>query len=139
MANSRSSDRLSQEVTLVARRLDEISRHSAEAARTEDLVRETNAIKGLIGQAARAQPLEGLALQMETLGRQLENFRATPDVRAERAVVDSLQEIRDRIERLDPKAAFQSLEQRLGAIAAVEERLGASRVSNSAWMRSRVM
>lgn len=125
LASSRSSDRLSQEVNLVARRLDEISRHSTDPARIDDLLRETNAIKSLIGQATRAQPLEGLALQMETLGRQLENFRAEPDRQTERAVMEAVQEIRDRVERLDPKAAFQSLEQRLGAIAAIENRLGA--------------
>ncbi len=62
---------------------------------------------------------------METLGQQLENFRAGPDRHAERAVMDALQEIRDRVERLDPKAAFSSLEQRLAAIAAIENRLGA--------------
>ncbi len=125
LASSRSSDRISQEVSLVARRLDEISRHSADPARIDDLLRETNAIKSLIGQAVRAQPLEGLALQMETLGQQLENFRAGPDRHAERAVMDALQEIRDRVERLDTKAAFSSLEQRLAAIAAIENRLGA--------------
>ncbi|PPD15922.1 MAG: hypothetical protein CTY25_04305 [Methylobacterium sp.] len=125
MAQSRASDRLSQEVNLVARRLDDISRHSTDPARIEDLLRETNAIKGLIGQAVRAQPLEGLAFQMETLGRQLENFRAEPDRHAERAVMEVLQEIRDRLERLDPKAAFQSLEKRLAAISAIEHRLGA--------------
>ncbi|MCA3595836.1 MAG: SEL1-like repeat protein [Methylobacterium sp.] len=125
LASSRSSDRLSQEVNLVARRLDEISRHSTDPARIEDLLRETNAIKSLIGQAVRAQPLEGLVFQMEALGKQLENFRSEPDRRAERAVMDAVQEIRDRVERLDPKAAFQSLEQRLSAIAAIEHRLGA--------------
>jgi localization factor PodJL len=125
LASSRSSDRLSQEVHLIARRLDEISRQSTDAERIEDVLRETNAIKSLIGQVVRSQPLEGLVFQMETLGKQLENFRSDPDRRAERAVMDAVEEIRDRVERLDPKAAFQSLEQRLSAIAAIEHRLGA--------------
>lgn len=125
MAASRSSDRLSQEVGLVARKLDEIGRHAASPERLEEIFRETDAIKSLIGQAMRAQPLEGLAFHIEGLTKQLEAFQRNPSRADEGAVLDAIQEIRDRVERIDPQSTFSVLEQRLSAIAGIEQRLDA--------------
>jgi localization factor PodJL len=122
---SRSSNRLNEQVGLVARRLDEIGQQTADSTRMDEILRETGSIKSLIGQAMRAQPLEGLAHHIEALGKQLQAFQRDPDRGDERAVLDQIQEIRDRIERLDPQAGFIALEQRLSAIAAIETRLGA--------------
>lgn len=125
MAASRSSDRLSEEVGLVARKLDEISRHTASPERVEEIFRETDAIKSLIGQAMRAQPLEGLAFHIEGLSKQLDAFQRNPSRADEGAVLDAIQEIRDRVERIDPQSTFSVLEQRLSAIAGIEQRLDA--------------
>ncbi len=123
MAASRSSDRLSQEVGLVARKLDEIGRHAASPERVEEIFRETDAIKSLIGQAMRAQPLEGLAFHIEGLSKKLDAFQHSPSRADEGAVLDAIQEIRDRVERIDPQSTFNALEARLSAIAGIEQRL----------------
>lgn len=125
MAASRSSDRLSHEVGLVARKLDEIGRQAASPERVEEIFRETDAIKSLIGQAMRAQPLEGLAFHIEGLSKQIETFQRNPARADEGAMLEAIQEIRDRIERIDPQSTFSVLEKRLSAIAGIEQRLDA--------------
>jgi localization factor PodJL len=118
----RGMDRLSQEVGNLARRLDIIADSASQVGRIDDIVRETEAIKALVGQALRAHPLEGLARQIETLGRQIDQFRtATPG--SDRAVIDAIHDVRDRLERIDPAAAFRAIEGRLGAIARMEDKL----------------
>ncbi|MGL5446728.1 MAG: hypothetical protein ACRDBL_05410 [Rhabdaerophilum sp.] len=125
MAASRSSDRLSQEVGLVARKLDEIGRQTASPERVEEIFRETDAIKSLIGQAMRAQPLEGLAFHIEALAKKLDAYQHSPSRADESAVLDAIQEIRDRVERIDPQSTFSALEKRLSAISGIEQRLDA--------------
>lgn len=123
MAASRSSDRLSNEVSLIARKLDEIGRQAASPERVEEIFRETDAIKSLIGQAMRAQPLEGLAFHIEGLAKQLETFQRDPVRADEGAMFEAIREIKDRIERIDPQSTFTALEKRLSAIAGIEQRL----------------
>jgi localization factor PodJL len=125
MTASRSSDRLSHEVSLIARKLDEIGRQAASPERVEEIFRETDAIKSLIGQAMRAQPLEGLAFHIEGLSKQLETFQRDPVRADEGAMFEAIREIKDRIERIDPHSTFTTLEKRLSAIAGIEQRLDA--------------
>lgn len=126
VAQSRGSDRVAEEIGLVARRLEEIGARSPDLTRIDDIMRETDAIKSLIGQAMRAQPLEGLAHQIEALGKEIERFARQPaPVRDDKPVIDAIREVRDRVERIDPAQTFKGIEQRLSAIALIEERLGA--------------
>jgi localization factor PodJL len=126
IASARGSERLSQDVLVVARRLEEIGKATPDLSRLDDVMRETDQIKALIGQAMRAQPLEGLTHQLDALGKEFERFARQPQpVRDDRPVIDAIREVRDRVERIDPAATFQGVEQRLQAIAAIETRLGA--------------
>lgn len=125
MNNAGNFNQLTRDVGLVAKRLDEIGRQTGDTGRLDDIMRETDAIKALIGQAMRAQPLEGLVHHIEALGRKIEALQRDPRKGDESAVLDQIQEIRDRIDRIDPKASFSALEQRLSAISAIETRLGA--------------
>ncbi len=120
VAASRGTDRLTQEVGNIARRLDLISQ-GADPARLDDIARETEAIKALVSQAMRAQPLEGLAHQIEALGRQIEKFQRTPG--DDRQVLDAIRDVGDRLERIDPKATFAGIETRLAAIGGIEDKL----------------
>jgi localization factor PodJL len=118
----RGMDRLSQEVGNIARRLDGIAEGAGQFGRIDDIARETAAIKTLVVQALRAEPLEGLARQIEALGRQIERFgKASPG--SDRAVLDAVHDVRDRLERIDPAATFKAIEGRLGAIARIEDKL----------------
>ncbi|CAN1502568.1 Sel1-like repeat [Rhabdaerophilaceae bacterium] len=125
MNNSGHFNRLTRDVDLVAKRLDEIGRQTGDTSRLDEITRETDAIKKLIGQAMRAQPLEGLVHHIEALGRKIDVLQRSPGRGDESAVLEQIQEIRDRIDRIDPKASFKALEQRLSAITAIEMRLGA--------------
>lgn len=123
VASGRGLDKLSQEVGNLARRLDSIANGSAGFARLDEIARETEALKALVGQALRAQPFEGLARQIEALGRQVEAFRAAPGHAADRAVLDAIHDVRDRLERFDPAAALRGIEQKLSAIGRLEDKI----------------
>lgn len=122
VASARGSDRLTQEVGNIARRLDMISQ-GADPARLEDIARETASIKSLVGQAMRAQPLEGLALQIEALGKQIEKFQKSPGAGEDRKVLDAIRDVSDRLERIDPAVTFAGIETRLAAIGGIEDKL----------------
>lgn len=122
VASARGSDRLTQEVGNIARRLDLIS-EGADPARLEDIARETASIKSLVGQAMRAQPLEGLALQIEALGKQIEKFQKSPGAGEDRKVLDAIRDVSDRLERIDPAVTFAGIETRLAAIGGIEDKL----------------
>lgn len=122
VASARGSDRLTQEVGNIARRLDMISQ-GADPARLEDIARETASIKSLVGQAMRTQPLEGLALQIEALGRQIEKFQKSPGAGEDRKVLDAIHDVSDRLERIDPAMTFAGIETRLAAIGGIEDKL----------------
>lgn len=122
VAGARGSDRLTQEVGNIARRLDLIS-EGADPARLEDIARETASIKSLVGQAMRAQPLEGLALQIEALGKQIEKFQRSPGAGEDRKVLDAIRDVSDRLERIDPAVTFAGIETRLAAIGGIEDKL----------------
>lgn len=124
VSSSRGTDLLSREVGNIARRLDQISANSS-PDQIERVAAETAAIKQLVSQALRSQPLEGLAHQIEHLSRQVERFQANPAARDDRALLDAIHDVSDRLERLDPRASFASLETRLGAISSLENRLSA--------------
>ncbi|MCA0406567.1 MAG: hypothetical protein LCH39_10500 [Proteobacteria bacterium] len=124
VASSRGTDLLSREVGNIARRLDQISAASS-PDQIERIATETGAIKQLVTQALRSQPLEGLAHQIEQLSRQVERFQSNPAARDDRAMLDAIRDVSDRLERLDPRASFAGLESRLGAIASLENRLSA--------------
>lgn len=111
---TRGSDRLTQEVSNIARRLDLIS-EAAAPGRLDEIARETASIKTLVTQAVRAQPLEGLAHQIEALGRQVEKFQRSP-AGNDRAVLDAVREVSDRLERIDPAAATKGIEAKLAEI-----------------------
>lgn len=123
VSTSQGSARISQEVANLARRLDLIADGTASTARLDDITRETAAIKALVSQAMRAQPLDGLARQIEMLGEQIDGFRKAPNA-GDRQLLDAIREVGDRLERIDPNAAFAGIEARLGAIASIEEKLG---------------
>ena len=122
VASSHGTDRLTQEVGNIARRLDLISQ-GANPAHLEDIARETAGIKSLVGQALRAQPLEGLALQIEALGRQIEKFQKSPGSGEDRKVMDAIRDVSDRLERIDPAATFAGIETRLAAIGGIDDKL----------------
>lgn len=122
VASSQGSDRLTQEVGNIARRLDLLSK-GADPARIEDIAREIEAIKSLVGQAMRAQPLDGLAHQIEALGRQIEKFQLGPAPGNDRQVLDAIADIGDRLDRIDPAATFAGIEPRLAAISGIEDKL----------------
>lgn len=122
VASARGSDRLTKEVGNIARRLDMISQ-GADPARLEDIARETASIKSLVGQAMRAQPLEGLALQIEALGKQIEKFQRSPGAGEDRKVLDAIRDVSDRLERIDPAVTFAGIETRLAAIGGIEDKL----------------
>lgn len=124
VGSSRISDRLTHEVSIIARKLDQIGHGTADIGRLEDVLRETNAIKSLVGQALRNQPLEGLAHQIETLGAQLDQYRINPQGVQDQQILDTINDIRDRMERIDPQATFSGMEARLKVIADIEARLG---------------
>lgn len=124
VSSSRGTDLLSREVGNIARRLDQISTNSS-PDQIERVAAETAAIKQLVTQALRSQPLEGLAHQIEHLSRQVERFQANPAARDDRGLLDAIRDVSDRLERLDPRASFASLETRLGAISTLENRLSA--------------
>ena len=125
VASSRVSDRLTEEIGVVARRLDQIGQGAPDLSRIDDIMRETDAIKSLIGQAMHAQPLEGLTHQIMALGQQIERYRPDPRGADDSNILDSIHDIRERIERIDPNATFAGIETRLSAISAIEARLGA--------------
>lgn len=125
VAASRGTERLSQDIALLARRLDQIGQDAPDFSRLDDIMREAGAIKALIGQAMRAQPLEGLTYQIQALGEQIERYQAHPVRMDEGAIVETMREIQDRIERIDPQATFNGIEARLKSIAEIEIRLGA--------------
>lgn len=125
VSNSQGSERLTQDVALIARRLDEIGKNAPNLSRLDDITRETEAIKSLIGQAMRAQPLESLAHQIDALGKQIEQYQSSPRSRDDRPILEAIHEIQDRVDRIDPKATFAGIESRLAAIATIETRLGA--------------
>lgn len=122
VASSQGTDRLTQEVGNIARRLDLISQ-GADPARLEDIARETAGIKSLVGQALRTQPLEGLALQIEALGKQIEKFHKSPGSGDDRKVMDAIRDVSDRLERIDPAVTFTGIETRLAAIGGIEDKL----------------
>lgn len=123
VSSSRGTDRLSQEVGNLARRLDQLSQTAPDPARIDDLVRETGAIKTLVNQAIRAQPFEGLAHQIEALSQQVEKFQKAPGAGTDRQVLDAIRDVGDRLERIDPRTSFAAIETRLGAIAGLESKL----------------
>jgi localization factor PodJL len=126
VANSRGSDRVAQEIGIVAKRLEEIGQQTPDLSRLDDIMQEADQIKSLIGQAMRAQPLEGLTHQLEALGKEFERFARQPaPLRDDKPVIDAIREVRDRVERIDPAATFVGVEARLASIAAIETRLGA--------------
>ncbi|KAF0228370.1 MAG: peptidoglycan-binding domain 1 [Beijerinckiaceae bacterium] len=122
VAASRGTDLLTQEVGNIARRLDVISQ-GADPSRLEDIARETAGIKTLVGQALRTQPLEGLALQIEALGKQIEKFQKSPGAGGDRQVLDAIRDVSDRLERIDPAATFKGIETRLATIGGIEDKL----------------
>ncbi len=122
VASSRGTDRLTQEVGNIARRLDLLSQ-GADPARLDDIARETEAIKSLVGQAMKAQPLEALARQIEALGRQIEKSQRSPLPGDDRQMLDAIREIGDRLARIDPAATFAGIETRLAAIGGIDDKL----------------
>lgn len=125
VVSSRGSDRLTQEVGNIARRLDLLSAQGPDPARLDDIARETEAIKALVGQALRAQPLEGLARQIEALGKQLEKFQRGAKGGDDRSVLDAIRDVSDRVERIDPAVTLAAIESKLAAIGNVEAKLAA--------------
>lgn len=125
VVSTRGSDRLTQEVGNIARRLDLLSSQGPDPARLDDIARETEAIKALVGQALRAQPLEGLALQIETLGKQLEKFQRGAKGSDDRSLLDAIRDVSDRVERIDPAVTLAAIESKLSAIGNVEAKLAA--------------
>lgn len=125
VVSTRGSDRLTQEVGNIARRLDLLSSQGPDPARLDDIARETEAIKALVGQALRAQPLEGLAHQIEALGKQLEKFQRGAKGSDDRSVLDAIRDVSDRVERIDPAVTLAAIESKLSAIGNVEVKLAA--------------
>lgn len=124
VSTARGTEALSREVGNIARRLDTISTASS-PDQIEQIAAETTAIKQLVSQALRSQPLEGLAHQIEMLAREVQRSQANPAARDDRALLDAIRDVSDRLERLDPQASFAALESRLGAISSLEHRLSA--------------
>lgn len=124
VASARGTEALTREVNNIARRLDAISAASS-PDQIEQIAAETTAIKQLVNQALRSQPLEGLAHQIEMLAREVQRSQANPAARDDRALLDAIRDVSDRLERLDPQASFSALETRLGAISSLEHRLSA--------------
>lgn len=122
VVSSQGSDRLTQEVGNIARRLDLLAQ-GTNPARLDDIARETEAIKSLVGQAMRTQPLDGLAQQIEVLARQIEKFQHGSTPGNDRQVLDAIADIGDRLERIDPAATFSGIETRLAAISGIEDKL----------------
>jgi localization factor PodJL len=122
VASSRGSDRLTQEVGNIARRLDLLSQ-GADPARLEELARETVAIKGLVTKALSTHPLEGLARQIEALGKQVEKFQRGAKGGDDRGVLDAIRDVSDRVERIDPARTLATIESKLAAIGNIEARL----------------
>lgn len=116
MAGARNNDRLAQEVGNISRRLDLMS-EAADPARIEELQRETASIKTLVGQAVRAQPLEGLARQIETISSQIEKFQRSPLPGDDRQILDAIRDVGERLDRLDPSATMAKIESKLTDIA----------------------
>ena len=125
VVSTRGSDRLTQEVGNIARRLDLLSSQGPDPARLDDIARETEAIKALVAQALRAQPLEGLARQIEALGKQLEKFQRGAKGGDDRSVLDAIRDVSDRVERIDPAVTLAAIESKLAAIGNVEAKLAA--------------
>ncbi|HRE20399.1 MAG TPA: hypothetical protein PKW21_05120, partial [Rhabdaerophilum sp.] len=116
MAGARNNDRLAQEVGNISRRLDLMS-EAADPARIEELQRETASIKTLVSQAARSQPLEGLAKQIETISGQIEKFQRSPLPGDDRQILDAIRDVGERLDRLDPSAMMAKVESKLTEIA----------------------
>jgi len=123
VSSSQGHDRISQEVSNLARRLDLIAEGTADTGRLAEISRETAAIKTLVSQAMRAQPLDGLTRQIEILSEQIDGFRRAPSS-GDRQVLDAIRDVGDRLERITPASAFAGIEARLGAITGIEEKLG---------------
>lgn len=116
MAGARNNDRLAQEVGNISRRLDLMS-EAADPARIEELQRETASIKTLVGQAARSQPLEGLAKQIEAISSQIDKFQHAPLPGDDRQILDAVRDVGERLDRLDPSATMAKIEAKLTDIA----------------------
>lgn len=125
IADAQNSDRVAHEVGIVARRLDQIGQVAPDLSRVDDILQETASIKTLIGQAMHAQPLEALTHQLEALARQIERAQSAPQGFDDRALIEAITSIRDRVDRIDPAVTFSGIETRLEAISAIEAKLGA--------------
>lgn len=123
LANAQDAGRLAAEINMVAQKLDGISQGVPDDARIDEIMRETDAIKSLIGQAMHAQPLEPLAQGIDRLGQMIERYHATPLMIDDKAILEAVHHLHGQVETLDPAAGFAVLENRLSAISAIEERL----------------
>lgn len=122
VSSSRGTDRLSQEVNNLARRLDLMSEAAPDASRLDAIGREMDGIKALVSQALRSQPLEGLARQIDALSQQVDKFRTAPNT-PDRSLLDAIRDVGDRLDRIDPRASFAGIETRLAAISGIETKL----------------
>jgi localization factor PodJL len=95
IATSRDDNRLAREVANIGRRLDQLP--AADPARLEDIARETVAIRGLVGQAMNAQPIDGLMRQIEAMGHQIENFQRAPLPGDDRQILAAIEGIEGKV------------------------------------------